>query len=164
MSFIVFICGQNKSGGLPPAPVIDFIVWESRFQQQWLVFYTHSIHVHPCPVLFFSSTHPLKNIFLVTMNNLRQQIRRGSHKAHVNNHLISSHLLPSLMRELTAFLNGEHAWTCLMLHHAITASTCNVPWLSFSCGTCWRVCHRSGVMNGCRHNPRQPWLQHRFLG
>lgn len=43
------------------------------------------------------------------MNNLRQQIRGGSHKAHVNNHLISSHLLPSLMRELTAFLNGEHA-------------------------------------------------------
>lgn len=155
MSFIVLICGRNKSGGFPPL-CNWFYCLRVTFSTAVAGFYTHYIHVRPCPVLFFSSIHPLKNIFLVIMNDLRQQNRGGSHKAHVNNDLITSHLLPSLLREPTAFLNGEHAWTCLMLHHTITASTCNVPWLSFSCGTCLRVCHRSGVMNGRHHNLHWP--------
>ena len=50
-----------------------------------------------------------------------------------------------------------------MLHRTITAPTCNVLWLSVSCGTCLRVCHHSGVMNGCGCNLHQLWLQHRSL-
>lgn len=119
-------------------------------------YYTHYIHVRPCPIPFFRLIHPLKNIFLVTMNDLRQQNRRGSHKVHVDNHFITSHLLPSLMTEQTAFLKGEHTWSCLMLHHTITASTCNVLWLSFSFGTCLRACHHSGMMNGHGCNLHRP--------
>lgn len=37
------------------------------------------------------------------MIDLRQQNRGGSHKAHVNSHLFTSHLVLSLTRELNAF-------------------------------------------------------------
>lgn len=103
----------------------------------------------------YHSIHPLKNMFLITMNDLRQQNREGSHKANVTNHLITSHLLLSLMREPTAFLNGEHTWTCSMLHHTITDSTCNVRWMTFS-QAWWTAVAVINTGPGCNIHP---WLK-----